>query len=1050
MFSRYLTTSVLFACLLVHNAVADEPQVELESRLDPQHSRNMAEGRELFKRDVRQIFAGRCLKCHGGEETEGEFSLATRDALLIGGASGKAIDLKESQASLLLKLIRHEDEPVMPEDGAKLDQRQIDAIARWIELGAPYDKPFAAKQEEDPLAWTRRIVDDSARGFWSFQPLADIDPEFGDDVWARTVIDHFVLERLRESGLAPGSIASPRTLMRRAYFDLLGLPPSPAEVEAFLTDEDPGAYEKLIDRLLESKHHGERVARHWLDIARFAESHGFEQDYDRPHAFHYRDFVIQALNGDMPFDQFVRLQIAGDEIEPENPLALMATGFLGAGVFPTQLTEKEFESSRYDELDDMVATMGTAMLGITIGCARCHDHKFDPIPSRDYYQLVSAFRTAIRSNVEIDLDPVATRQAIAAWERELAPLQRTLQGFEKNELPERFAQFLDSMRSQPAAEASPSGAAWITLAASSIRSEKGATFASQTDGSYLATGTNADFDTYFFECETTLQNMMALRLEALADDSLTRRGPGRAGNGNFGLSRITLSMQPLDRSHEVTEIKLLDPEVSFQQNHGNLSINSSLDDNPKSGWAVDPQFGQDHAASFALERPVGFPTGTRLIIKLEFNVNNKHNLGRLRIAVSSQQQRPALDATSVSQPDAEIQQLKLTAQQELNEAQRRVLMLVFKQTDEKWRALNAPLQKHLAAKPKPNLTKLMITSEGVKPIPNHGDGRGFPHFYKNVFFLNRGDVNQKQGVAPEGFLQVLMRTDASDIWKHRSPENSKTSFRRRAVADWITDTERGAGNLLARVIVNRLWQQHLGRGIVATPNDFGFQGERPTHPELLDWLAGQLIRNGWRLKPIRKLIMTSSVYMQDSQFDATKSQLDPDNRLLWRFSPRRLEAEIIRDSMLAVSGELDSSQFGPGTLDENMRRRSVYFFIKRSKLIPFLQVFDTPEPLASVGSRPSTTIAPQALVFMNNPRVRAYAKSFAKMVADDDSEDSIRLAYVRAIAREPTESELAESISFVQQQMESYKSDSLSETRLLALTDLCQVLMSLSEFVYLD
>jgi len=357
------------------------------------------------------------------------------------------------------------------------------------------------------------------------------------------------------------------------------------------------------------------------------------------------------------------------------------------------------------------------------------------------------------------------------------------------------------------------------------------------------------------------------------------------------------------------------------------------------------------------------------------------------------------------------------------------------------------------------LTTVMVSSEGVKPIPNHGDGRGFPHFYEDAFFLNRGDVSQKQGVASAGFLQVLMRADAqgqsdpAETWKHSPAEGCPTSQRRHAVADWITDTQRGAGPLLARVIVNRLWQQHLGRGMVGTPNDFGFQGERPSHPELLDWLASELIRNGWRLKPIRKRIMTSSVYMQSSQFNDANAKIDPDNRLLWRFSPRRMEAEIIRDAMLAVSGQLDDTQFGPGTLDEAMRRRSIYFMIKRSKLIPFLQVFDAPEPLASVGVRPSTTIAPQALIFMNNPHVRDYARSFAQSIAADNDEaieSCIRRAYVTAIARPPSDDELAAATSFVQQQMASYQSESESSARVLAFADLCQVLMSLSEFVYLN
>lgn len=1059
MYWRCLKTCVTCVSIFATFASVTLGQPE---QLDPEHARQMAEGRELFKAEVRTVLAGRCLKCHGGAETEGEFSLATREDLLKGGASGNAIELRKSSSSRLMQLIRHEDEPVMPEDGAKLDQRQIDAIAKWIDLGAPYDKPLHVADDDDPLAWTSRTIDSSARDFWSFQPLhVSEPPELSDNSWARTTIDQFILAKLQQSDIRPNAPASRRTLIRRAYFDLIGLPPTPEEVEAFVNSDDPKAYEQLLDRLLDNKHHGERVGRHWLDIARFAESHGFEQDYDRPHAYHYRDFVIKAFNDDLPFDQFVRWQIAGDEIAPENPLAMMATGFLGAGVFPTQLTEKEFESSRYDELDDMVSTLGTAMLGVTIGCARCHDHKFDPIPARDYYRMISAFRTTIRSNIEIDLDPVGTAAALAKWQTELTPLQQALDTFEKNELPARFEEFLKGVREKSTSDESEPAdiAPWITLAPTSLRSEGGATFAAQSDGSYLAQGANADFDAYTFETETSLENITALRLEALADDSMQKRGPGRAGNGNFALSRITLTVQPLAAASDPVEVKLLDPQVTFQQNEGGLSIASSLDDDPKSGWAVDPQFGKDHAASFGLEKPIGFPAGTRLTVRLEFNVNNKHNIGRLRMAISTAPERPALDAKSVGQADAELQLLKLPPGTELTDARREALRAVYKKTDEAWRLKHDLLREHLAAQPQPKKTTVMVASENVPPIPNHGDGRGFPHFYKDSFFLQRGDVNQKQGAAPEGFLQVLMRVDATESsdpaahWMQSPPDDASTSYRRRAVADWITDTEQGAGQLLARVIVNRLWQQHLGQGIVATTNDFGFQGERPTHPELLDWLAGELIRNEWRVKRIRKLIMTSSVYMQNSQHNDASAKSDPNNRLLWRFSPRRLEAEIIRDSMLAVSGQLDETQFGPGTLDESMRRRSIYFMIKRSKLIPFLQVFDTPEPLASVGQRPSTTIAPQALIFMNNPGVRDYARSFAQRIAtgeDETIEATIRRGYMTAIARQPTNEELTASTSFVEQQIASYDSESSENARLLAVTDLCQVLMSLSEFVYID
>ncbi|MEO8493794.1 MAG: PSD1 and planctomycete cytochrome C domain-containing protein [Planctomycetota bacterium] len=1059
MFWRYFVASVVLVFGIATSQAVVLGQTE---KLDPEHAKQMAAGLELFKSEVRTVLTGRCLKCHGGEKTKGEFSLATREELLKGGESGKAIELRKSSESLLVRLISHEDEPLMPEDGAKLDQRQIDAIAKWIDLGAPYDKPLRGADDDDPLAWTQRTIDPAARDFWSFQPLQSVEaPQIAGDSWSRTDIDRFVLAKLNEAGITPNAPASRRALMRRAYFDLIGLPPSLEEVEAFVNDEDPQAYEKLLDRLLASKHHGERVGRHWLDIARFGESHGFEQDYDRPHAYHYRDFVIKAFNADMPFDQFVRWQIAGDEIAPENPLAMMATGFLGAGVFPTQLTEKEFESSRYDELDDMVSTMGNAMLGVTIGCARCHDHKFDPIPARDYYQLISAFRTTIRSNIEIDLDPAGTVAALTKWEADRAPLELALAEFEKNELPARFEKFLAAVRAKSASGEEPTAtdAPWVTLVASSLRSDGGTTFAAQSDGSYLAAGNNADFDVYTFETETSLLDITTLRLEALADDSMTKRGPGRAANGNIALSRISVTVQPLDGSKEPIAVKLLDPQATFQQNESGLAIASSLDDDPKTGWAVDPKFGEDHAASFGLEKPIGFPAGMRLAVRLEFNVNNKHNIGRLRLAITSAKERPALNAKSVAQPDAELQLLKLPAGVELTEARRNALLAIYKKTDEAWRTLNNSLQQHLAAKPQSKLTTVMVASENVPPIPNHGDGRGFPHFYKDSFFLKRGDVNQKQGIAAEGFLQVLMRvdspeaTDPTSHWKHAPPEGSRTSLRRSEVAGWITDTEHGAGQLLARVIVNRLWQQHLGRGIVGTPNDFGFQGERPTHPELLDWLAAELIRNEWRLKPIRKLIMTSSVYMQDSNHNDASAKIDPNNQLLWRFSPRRLEAEVIRDSLLAVSGQLDETQFGPGTLDEAMRRRSIYFMIKRSKLIPFLQVFDTPEPLASVGQRPSTTIAPQALIFMNNPLVREYAKSFAQRIATGENETTeaiVRRGYVTAIARQPTEDELASSISFIEQQMASYDSELPASARMLAITDLCQVLMSLSEFVYVD
>jgi hypothetical protein len=327
-------------------------------------------------------------------------------------------------------------------------------------------------------------------------------------------------------------------------------------------------------------------------------------------------------------------------------------------------------------------------------------------------------------------------------------------------------------------------------------------------------------------------------------------------------------------------------------------------------------------------------------------------------------------------------------------------------------------------------------------------------FLPETHFLRRGEVEQKEGVATSAYLQVLMPgADQGNRWQTPAPAGWRTSYRRRGLAEWMTDADNGAGRLLARVIVNRLWQHHLGRGIVGTPSDFGVRGEAPTHPELLDFLASELIRNGWHLKPIHKLIMSSAVYMQDGKFDEAKAKADHENRLWWRVPPRRLEGEVIRDTLLAVSGELDPRMYGPGTLDEASKRRSIYFTVKRSKLVPMLQVFDGPDALGGIADRPTTTIAPQALHLMNNPHVRGYAKRLAQRVSPDagtKSETAVTDAYRIALGRKPTKDELDDSTAFVERQAESYRKAGKGDGRELAVADFCQVLLCLNEFVYVE
>jgi mono/diheme cytochrome c family protein len=731
-------------CLL---GADDKPSVP------PDHASRMQLGLALFKEKVRPALVRHCVVCHGGKSTKGDLDLSDRKPLVDSGVLEGG-----GKESRLAVLIRHAEEPHMPQKAPKLPDATIADIVRWIDLGAPYDRPLVDRAAV--VARPAAGQTEQARNFWSFRPLAGSKPPpVRDEAWVRTPVDRSILGALESRGLKPNPPADRRTLIRRVSFDLTGLPPSPDEIDAFVSDPSPDAYERLVDRLLASPHFGERYAPHWMDVARFAESHGYEQDYDRPYAYHYRDFLIKAFNSDMPCDQFVRWQLAGDELAPGDPLAMAATGFLGAGPFPTQLTEAEFESARYNELDDMVATTASAILGLSVGCARCHDHKYDPISSDDYYRLAAVFTTTIRSEVDVVLG-------------------------------------------------------------------------------------------------------------------------GRA-------------------------------------------------------------------------KPV----------------------------------------------------------------------------------------------------KVQVTAEGYPHTKHNADERGFPHFYPKTYTLRRGDVTQKGGEAMPGVLAILAagRTDLVR-WNvvPTSASRAGARFQRAALAAWLTDPESGAGRIAARVIVNRVWQHHFGRGIVATPNDFGAQGSRPSHPELLDWLASTLIENGWRLKPIHRLIVTSAVYMQESRYDDARAGIDRENVFYWRQTPRRLEAEPIRDAMLAVAGRLDRRMYGPGSLDPVMPRRSAYFFIKRSQLVPMMMLFDWPEHLVSIGQRSTTTTAPQALSFLNSDLARRCGEGLANRVAAGSHSDvAVVHVYRLAFGRDPTRAEARLAAEFLADQQSAYTREGRPDPARSALVDFCQAIIGMNEFIYI-
>jgi hypothetical protein len=566
------------------------------------------------------------------------------------------------------------------------------------------------------------------------------------------------------------------------------------------------------------------------------------------------------------------------------------------------------------------------------------------------------------------------------------------------------------------------------------------------DGSFLVGGKNAKFDTYHFTFETKMKGITALRLEALADPSMVKGGPGRAANGNFALTDMKVTMkkggreQPPDNN--LIPVKLTKARATFDQK--GLPVTAVIDDDAKSAWAVDPEFGKDHAAVFEFEKPIGFDDGTIINVTLKFENNDGHNIGRPRFALTSGKTDGDLRAVGITEAAREALQVSADNR---TLPQKVALMAWYHTIDAEWIKLHRAAQEHLAKAPKPKTVKALIGTEGLPAVRLHTQGEDF---FAETHFLRRGDADQQEGVAQQNFLQVL--TTASDgvkHWQTPPPAGSRTSYRRRAMAEWLCDTKQGAGHLLARVIVNRLWQHHMGRGLVSTPSDFGLRGEKPSHPELLDYLASELIRGGWRLKPIHKLIMSSAVYEQSSEFNAGPAKIDAVNKLCWRRPPQRLEAEVVRDSLLYIGGQLDEKMYGPGTLDEASKRRSIYFTVKRSKLLPMMVVFDSPEPLVGIGERPTTTIAPQALYLMNNPQVRSYARSMARRLSPADDtplEEAVKTGYLIALARPPKADELAESLEFVKKQMASYKTNG----RELALADFCQVLMCLNEFIYVE
>ncbi len=777
------------------------------------------------------VLEAHCVQCHGGEKTKGGLDLTTRDDLMLGGETGPAIVANRPEESLLYRMVTHEEEPGMPHKEDKLPDAEIAKIAAWIRAGVPYERTLQAA----PAKTTRPefMITAADRAHWAFQPVQRVAPRtVKDRGWARTPIDSFILARLESQGLRPAAAASRETLIRRVTFDLIGLPPTPAEIDAFTRDESPDAYDKLVDRLLASPHYGERWGRHWLDLARFAESDGYEFDTVRTQAWRYRDYVVRAFNSDKPYDRFIREQLAGDQLYPNEPEAQIATGFNLLG--PDMTDSSDVIQRRRNILNDMTDTASLAFLGMTMGCARCHDHKFEPISHRDYYSLQAFFASA-EFHSEL---PVATPE-------------------EKARHKEAMAIYLDLTKD-------------------------------------------------------------------LQDQIKTLEGPYRKKVYDRKFSRISVEAQ---EAHQLPPAQRTKEQQDLVQGTANLIA------------VKDPEV----------------------------------------VAAMSKEDK----------------------------------------------ARHAELLAKLAPIPRPTLPAAQALTEG-EPVQSH--------------VLIRGDYASPGEEVAAAFPEIL-------------GDERPAAGSRAALANWLASPTHP---LTARVMVNRIWQHHFGRALVPSASDFGTHGQKPTHPELLDWLAGEFVAQGWSLKQMHRLMLRSAAYQQSTEASPAALERDPENKNYSRMNRLRLEGEAIRDSLLSISGELNPTVGGPGvfppipkeifagaagwtsnTDPRDYSRRSLYIFARRNLRFPFLEVFDAPDNNLSCPSRERSTTAPQSLTLLNAEEVLRASDRLAQRLEAESASTAVRIttAYRTVLGRAPTAKERRLSELF------------LSHS---PLHELCRALFNLNAFVYVD
>jgi mono/diheme cytochrome c family protein len=961
-------------------------------------------GSGVYASAIRPILVARCYQCHGSDLQQNGLRLDSLAAILKGSANGSVVIPGDGAKSPLVRRISGLDRPQMPYGGPPLSSNDVELIRAWIDHGAQGPDTAAPIAAGEPVK------------HWAYvKPVQPDVPNVTDPAWCRNPIDNFVMARLAQEGLRPSPAASKETLIRRVSLDLIGLPPTPAETDAFLADHSSNAYEKVVDRLLASPHFGERWAGAWLDLARYADTNGYEKDMRRT-MWKYRDWVINAFNEDMSFREFTIEQIAGDMLPKPTTEQLIASGFnrntmtnMEGGVDPE-------EYYWYTQVD-RVNTTATVWLGSTLGCAQCHNHKFDPFTQKDYYRFLSFFAgeqyvddfggdTYAR---EPSLELPTPEQAAKSKElrAEIAKLQTVL---------DTPTPALAAAQTQWEQDIKAADAKWTVLQPGEYASKGGATFKLLSDGSLLATGKNPDADSYQVSATTELTGITAVRLEVMSDPGLPAGGPGRDATGNFFLSTFEVHAAPAEKP--ASAVKIVFKEAAADESQSGYDFDNLVNDKPQpKGWGIDTSDDKSTTVRQGVlipDKPFGFAGGTMLTIQMKHDMPfSKCGIGRFRISVTTM-----ADPRIVVSIPARL---------------RNVLDLPPAQRPEKSSADLAAAYRAIAPLLKPTRDKKKEIEEadsklGIATTLVMGERNSFERPCTNVHirgaFLSVGD---KVCAGVPFILNPL-------------PDDQMPN--RLGLANWLVSDD---NPLTARVTVNRYWEQLFGRGIVETSEDFGTQGSPPTNQQLLDWLATEFMRDGWSMKKMLRLIATSATYRQSSSAMQELEEKDPYNLLLARGPRFRVPAEMVRDIALEASGLLSPKIGGPsvfppqpaGVWDrpynddkweeskgEDRYRRSLYTFIRRTSPYPSWTTFDAPTREFCTVRRVRTNTPLQALTTLNDPAFFEAAQALAGKILREGGPNAASratFAFRRCLTRGPTTQELDRILTYYRHEVNYFQ-----------------------------